>query len=159
MQKGTFFYHFKNKEALGEALVEYHLQCGSEMTAHAPFLDETDTLRKLMAYVDFIISSVDDQEKQGCLLGVFSNEIASSKNDIQTALAAVFNGWAEQIAAMIDEAGMRSGAVDTRGLADFFISSFEGGLILARGTDDIGQIKNSLTHYKNYLTNVIASGA
>jgi TetR/AcrR family transcriptional repressor of nem operon len=158
VQKGTFYYHFKTKEELGKDLVAYHLQCGADMMKNAPFLKETDPFQRLIGYVDWVIEGISDPVKQGCLLGAFSNDIAGSSKGIQSALVGGFDAWALQLEGMVKDAGLHDDDIDARQLADFFIACFEGGLLLARGKGDVTSIKNSLTHYKNYLIRLNTTG-
>ena len=155
--KGSLFYHFKDKEALGIATVQYHLQLGQEMMATAPFLDEQDPLRKLFGYIDFIIAITTHPSKAGCLLGVMVQEPGANNSSVLQACAEAFSAWQDGITKMIEAAKLSycpQARIDCSSLAQLFIATYEGAIIIAKARGDGTVINASLEHYKAYLSHL-----
>lgn len=152
--KGSLFYHFKDKEALGCAAVALHMQLGKEMMMNAPFVKKKDPLKKLLSYVDFIIKATDNPIEEGCLLGTFSQELGTSNNSILNACKESFLVWQNLLQQMIEDAGSAykpNATLDSKGMALQFLATFEGAIMLAKANQDCSIVKTSLTHYKKYL--------
>jgi len=152
--KGTFFYHFKNKEELARATVEYHMQLGAAMLGSAPFWKSRDPLKRLLGYIDFTIGSINDPVQDGCLLGVLSGEVASSHPAIISTCGTGFAGWTASLSDLIEESRKKyapRSKIKSESLAKLFISTFEGALILAKATGDTEVMKSALGHYKKYV--------
>jgi len=62
LTKGSFFYHFKSKEDLALAAVDYWGEMTGAFFASAPYHESADPLERLLAYVDFRKAIL-----QGCL--------------------------------------------------------------------------------------------
>lgn len=157
--KGALFYHFKNKEALGVATVNYHMEMGQQMMVDAPFLKKKDPLKKLTSYIDFIIGVTIDPIKEGCLLGVLSQELGSTKNSIVECCHNGFVAWQSQLVDMIEEARLKHAPrkkLDSLGLAQQFLATYEGAIVLAKASNDCTIVKKMMMHYKNYLVSLLA---
>ncbi len=152
--KGALFYHFKDKEALGKAAVEYHIAIGQQLMSNAPFLKKRDPLAKLISYIDFITKSTTDPIEEGCLLGMFSQELGTTKNDTLLACRQGFIDWQTALEEMIKEAHIKHNPelkLNYSSLAQQFLATYEGAIIIAKATKNCGAIKNAMNHYKNYL--------
>ncbi len=64
--------------------------------------------------------------------------------------------WVEMLKQELDAAktAYKVKGLDTRILADHFISLFEGSLMLAKTRQDVDVITSNLRHFKNYLKNI-----
>ena len=152
--KGSFFYHFKDKEALGLAAVHYHMQVGQEMLMKADFMQEPEPLKKLIAYIDFMIRSTNNPVESGCLLGVFSEELACTKPSIINVCGIGFDQWEHALVEMIEAAKKRHrprARLDSHGLAQHFLATYEGAIILVKAGKPVQVIQTTLEHYKTYL--------
>jgi len=152
--KGTFFYHFENKEALAKATVGYHMQLGADMLGEADFWKKRDPLQRFLGYIDFTIACVKDPVKDGCLLGVLSGDMARSHPEIISACGTGFSGWTQSLKQIIEEIRKKyspRSKINSESLAKLFISTFEGALILAKATGDTEAVKSALEHYKTYV--------
>lgn len=150
--KGAFFYYFKSKEALGEAMLERWVSGGAHSYATAPFLQKADPLDRLYGYIDFTIE-LTMNGPLGCLVGVLSQELWQTHPSIRTHCAEAFNGWADGLQQLMEE-GKRLHApgatFEPRSLAYHFIAVFEGALILARSLGQKEVVAEHLNHFKHY---------
>jgi len=48
-------------------------------------------------------------------------------------------------------------SIDIRGLAEHFVATFEGALILAKAQNDVAPSARSLQHYKRYLRTIFSN--
>lgn len=158
VSKGTFFYYFQSKPELGKAVVEYHTQLGNAAMAAADFAGEADPLRRLLGHVDFIIEAVQDPVRDGCLLGVLTEELVLELPEVVAECGRSFQGWIAYLAETIEQwnqAQTPKARVDSLGLAQFFVSTYEGALILAKANKDKACIAVALEHYKKYLKTIM----
>ncbi len=159
--KGAFFYHFKNKEALGKATVEFHLQLGANAMSQALFMKESDPLKKLIGFIDFTVEGFQHPVLDGCLLGALSEELAGRVDSIilQTCHKGL-SAWIGGVEEMIEAAKKKyspSSRVNCEDLAAVFVSAFEGAVTLARAGSNISVVKTTMGHYKKYLLQTIKS--
>lgn len=156
VSKGCFFHHFKSKEVLGKATLDRAVECKQRMFQEAPFRNKRDPLQRVYGYVDFAIElSQSKLAKRGCLLGNFSQELSDTDAGMRKICAEHFAQWAESLQQDLDEAKLKHAPrarFDTHSLAEHFIAILEGALILAKTRQDPSIVKDSLSHFKRYLT-------
>lgn len=153
--KGCFFHYFDSKEELGKELIERFLSCAGEMSKDAPFRLEADPLKRVYGYIDYMAAKSEDACRQtGCLLGTFAQELSNTYPQIRAACENAFKGWVTAFKNDLDLAKAEyapKSHVDTKSLAEHFIATFEGSLIMAKARKDRSVIKNNLLHFKNYI--------
>ena len=130
--KGSFYNHFKSKEALAaEIVTEYgkgstdrSILTNREVPAHT-------RLKKHFAALNEYFSRCND----GCLVGKFMAEVSDETPLIRERLLSVLNVWGEQISSAIAE-GQEQGTIRTdlkaADLAAFLIDSYEGAILRTR---------------------------
>lgn len=154
--KGSFFYYFASKEALGEAVLVHFQQKMATMLAHGPYHTLQDPLQRLYAYCDYIAFMLTQPDvPQSCLLGNLSQELAPTNEAIRTVCQAGFAGWTTTVQAELEAARQHYRPqieFDSQSLAAHLIAVFEGALILAKAQQDIAVVRTHLAHFKHYLT-------
>lgn len=151
--KGAFFYYFKSKEALGEAMLERWISSGAQSYGRAPFLQRADPLDRLYGYIEFTIE-LTMTGPLGCLVGIFSQELWQTHPSIRTHCAEAFDEWAEGLQQLIEEAKTLhapDAPFEPKSLAYHFIGVFEGALILARSLGRKEVVAEHLNHFKRYV--------
>jgi TetR/AcrR family transcriptional repressor of nem operon len=84
--KGSFFYHFKSKDALALAAVEHFSTMATGLFSSAPYHKATDPLDRLLGYVDFRASILSGElPEYTCLLGTLVQETYDTHPDIRDA--------------------------------------------------------------------------
>lgn len=151
--KGTFFYYFENKEAIGKGLLMRQKEMISGIK-HAPFMQIEDPLARFIQYMDMISLLCQDPIIDSCIIGMFSEELADSSDDIRRLCAETFADWANFLQDMFEQIRMRYAPdtdVDSHGLAEYFIAIFEGSVILARAKGNVEPIAKSLSIFCNHI--------
>jgi TetR/AcrR family transcriptional regulator, transcriptional repressor for nem operon len=103
--KGSFFHHFKDKEALAVAAADYWSEATSAVFAAAPYHKHKDPLERVLGYVDFRKSILKGEVAEfTCLVGTMVQEVYESHPAIRAACDASISGHAAKVEADIAEA-------------------------------------------------------
>ena len=156
--KGAFFHYFKNKEALAQACLEEWKCMVVRMEDNAPFTKESDPLKKLLAYIDFFLSAVSHPDQiQSCLAGTIVQEIWDTHPQLKDAANACFTESGDRFAQLLKDAAKHSGkAVDAKALSDLYLATFQGSLILYKGSGDIKVFQRNFGLFKSFIQHLFA---
>ncbi|MBB3452270.1 TetR/AcrR family transcriptional repressor of nem operon [Rhizobium sp. BK313] len=131
--KGSFFNHFKTKEALAlEVLARYE-----EVGRGDLLFDETKPpLQRLRQHFEFLADRLEGWDfNRGCMIGNFATEMADTYPAIREALFDALTRWTDAIASVLRSA-QAAGEIDPRQDADllarFLVNSWEGAVIRLR---------------------------
>jgi TetR/AcrR family transcriptional regulator, transcriptional repressor for nem operon len=161
LTKGAFFYHFKNKDALTNAVIERYVQSEHEQltgTFHRAGRLSDDPLQQLLIMVGLLIEGSEHAMRQaetlnpGCLFGSYAYELPAATEEGRALMRAAAEDWRKMLRDKLDEVVQRyppRAEVDLDALADGLLVAFEGGLVLARL---LGDRERSLDHLKLYRT-------
>jgi TetR/AcrR family transcriptional regulator, transcriptional repressor for nem operon len=151
--KGGFFHHFPNKEALGEAVIAKFWNDAEQKQLTAAYRNETDPIKFLAGYLDNAIEAYKDPETQkGCLLAIFTMELAESNQALFKSASQYFEQWRKDFMAMLEGAfAATATTIDAQSWGDLYISTLEGSLLLAKAKNDPKAITRALTLYKSLL--------
>lgn len=144
LTKGSFYHFFPSKE-------EFVLEVIAHFTEHFnQKLDRTLTgtgtppLERIRQYIHSgEIGMARFEFRRGCLIGNLSHEVSSRSSTFRDALDKAFKGWEDRIEACLKEAvelGELSRFADTKALAEFFWTGWEGALIRAKVEMSSGSI-------------------
>jgi TetR/AcrR family transcriptional repressor of nem operon len=139
--KGSFYNHFKSKEALALEVIERYRKTGRHKSLTEHHRSPVQRLKEYFAYHAKNFSDAD--YAKGCLLGNLANEMADHSPAIQRQLKRAFASWTGSVAALIKEAqaaGEVRSTHDPEQLAAFLLSAWEGTLIRARCTKDASPV-------------------
>ena len=130
--KGSFYNHFKSKEALAtEILIRYGQGSTDRSVLTAPGIPGLARLKKHFAALNVYFADC----KDGCLVGKFMAEVSSETPQIRQGLKRVLNLWGEQISSAIAQ-GQKEGSIRTdleaEELAAYLIDSYEGAILRTR---------------------------
>ncbi len=132
--KGSFYNHFKSKEALGSEVVDRY---GRNNPRRAGLADKSaPALQRLRAHFARLNEAYTSTRfGRGCLLGNFSAELADQSELIRERLADLYLSWSTDIASVIAEA-QADGSIATKtpaaDLAAFLLDAYEGALLRTR---------------------------
>ncbi|MFK7963280.1 MAG: TetR/AcrR family transcriptional regulator [Burkholderiaceae bacterium] len=130
--KGSFYNHFKSKEALGLEVLESYWRAGSEvrLKLHAPGVAPLKRIDRHLAAIGYL--------ENGCLVGNFSAEL-SGIAEIRARLVDLYKVWIDEVAACIRE-GQLDGTIrdNTKAadLAEFVIEGMQGAILKAKIDQD-----------------------
>jgi TetR/AcrR family transcriptional repressor of nem operon len=155
LTKGSFFHHFKSKEELALAAVEYwNLTTGQRFRGaayHAP----ADPVDRLLAYVDFRRALLKGELPEfTCLVGTMVQEVYETHPQLREACEGSIWGHASTLEPDIAEAmrmnGMK-GEWTARSLALHAQAVIQGSFILAKAHGGPEVAAESIDHLRRYL--------
>jgi TetR/AcrR family transcriptional repressor of nem operon len=123
--KGSFYNHFKSKEALAVEVVKLY----ETMLMESLPLDGTSSpIERLKAHFDFLAARYEKFGFRGCLLGNLSAEVGQAGPAFLAAVAGAFDTWSARMADVLRQAqaGGVSPAYDPDLLARYLVNSWEG---------------------------------
>jgi TetR/AcrR family transcriptional repressor of nem operon len=155
LTKGSFFHHFKSKEELALAAVEYWEEMTGALFASAPYHQPDDPLERLLAYVDFRRSILQgDLPDFTCLLGTMVQETYDTHPAIREACNKSIRGHAATLVPDIDEA-MRERGIQTdwtaESLALYTQATIQGAFILAKAGHGPEIAAACIDHLRRYI--------
>jgi AcrR family transcriptional regulator len=157
--KGGFFYHFENKAVLAHALVERYLVQDevifSDLFNQADDLSE-DHLHQLLIFLKLFAEMMGQLQEThpGCLVVSFTYESHQFDDDIRELIKQGLLSWRKMISSRLENITQKypiKDDISIDALADMFISSIEGGIILSRAFQDNKLLVKQVLAYRNYL--------
>lgn len=157
--KGAFFHHFPSKEALALTVVEGHGQRRFDLLTSNPSVQRDGPVDRVYAFIDHVIASLMDADEPTCLVASLTLEMAGVNPKFKAVCDEAFARLVTHVSAMIDAAltdrGIATGPTP-KALAEQFLASYQGALVLARARGDRQVVKVVLTQYRDYLDRVFA---
>ena len=135
VKKGSFYFHFKNKEALGYAVIDrYTVKAAIPLIQ--PLRSDGEPLDKIVALFQrqgraLKISGY----KGGCPFGLLANELSDHHPGFRLKLDAVFDSWSREVQAVLNKAqkeGKMRKSIDAEAMSRFIIALLEGSALLAK---------------------------
>jgi TetR/AcrR family transcriptional regulator, transcriptional repressor for nem operon len=153
--KGSFFHHFKDKEALGVAAADHWSRETGALFAQAPYHRHKDPLDRVLGYVDFRRALLDGAVAEfTCLVGTMVQEVYATNPAIRDACDASISGHAETLEADIAEAMKRHGVRakwTAKSLALHTQAVLQGAFILAKAKGGAEIAVSSVDHLRRYI--------
>ncbi len=131
--KGSFYFHFKNKEDFGLQLVDTYaetLKAGWKKMVGDENLPHLERIRGLFRWQTELFRKNDF--KGGCPIGNLSLEMGDRSPSFRKKLDRVFSELKKELALQLDQAqekGEMAGPIDLEETADFILSSWQGALV------------------------------
>src|SRR5580700_8568854 len=154
--KGALYHHFKNKEALGYAVVEEIISPHVHSQWVRPLQSVKDPIGALIAIVQSISARPEDV-RGGCQLNNLAQEMSPLDAGFRKRLEKIFDAWRDSMASVLRE-GQIDGSVrrdvDTRDAASFLIAMVEGYGSLAKNAQDPKIIKTGIKNMVGWLTSL-----
>lgn len=159
LEKGGLYRHFSSKEALATAALEFAID--EVRQARLPAIDgESSAILKLQATVSRFVDGP-SSIRGGCPLLNAAVDADDGNKALRSLSKAAFEDWRGRLRHLIREA-VRAGeidrCVDVAALADTFIASLEGALVLSR----LDQSQTALKRVQlmlNHLLGTVATPA
>lgn len=150
---GSLYHFFPGKQELLLAVLEmYREGIGPMLLAPAwkGVEDPIDRIFALLARYRHSIVSTDCV--YGCPIGSLALEIHEPDPPVREAMAANFEAWVGAVKGCLDAAGDRlPGATDRRALAEFVLTSMEGGVMQARTHRDVAYFDRTVAQLRAYF--------
>ncbi|GAB6042072.1 TetR family transcriptional regulator C-terminal domain-containing protein [Endothiovibrio diazotrophicus] len=156
--KGNFYYHFKTKEALAAATVEWHKQEAYRELKLAPTFPGERPLailfRVLETMIERTLCSEDGCEIRGCYFGNLALELSINSEPVRRAVSDVFEGVRGSFAGLLQqarEAGELNTAIDPQQAASLILSLMEGAVMMAKTAQNDREARRALAFIKGWL--------
>jgi TetR/AcrR family transcriptional repressor of nem operon len=153
--KGSFFHHFKSKEAVAVAAANHWSETTGALFAAAPYHRHADPLDRVLGYIDFRKALLTgDVPEFTCLVGTMVQEVYETNPEIRDACDASISGHVATVETDIAEA-MRSHGVraewTAQSLALHAQAVLQGAFILAKAKSGAAIAAASIDHLRRYI--------
>jgi TetR/AcrR family transcriptional repressor of nem operon len=153
--KGSFFHHFKDKEALALAAAEFWSEATGAFFAAAPYHEHEDPLDRVLGYIDFRRSIITGKVPEfTCLVGTMVQEIYDTHPAIRDVCDSSISGHAAKIEADIAEA-MKLREIraswTAKDLALHTQAVLQGAFVLAKAKGGAEIAISSVDHLRRYI--------
>ena len=153
--KGSFFHHFRSKDSIGEAAVEWWGDFGTALYAEAWKDEGADPLQQL-GEMFAIMEGFTLREDQvcTCVVGMVSQEAAQSREPLRAAAAAELDRWTENVSRMISAAKQRhcpTSGFDPVDLAWHLNAVWQGSMLIAKTRREPALIRRNLSAARLWL--------
>ncbi len=156
--KGSFFHYFKSKEDAGMAAIHYFEKLQSYLMGEAGFDHAADPWDKLQSYLDFFVAlSHRPDSPKSCLTAIMTQEMSDVNEDFRALCDEKFLINAKPLKDILDEVIVTYPPIvpiDSQHLSEFFLSTYQGALILSRAKKSRSLIERNVEHYRRYLNYV-----
>jgi TetR/AcrR family transcriptional regulator, transcriptional repressor for nem operon len=162
--KGAFFHHFRDREDLGFAVLDWHMdrrrQLLNVIEQELPLAKQTDPLQQVFRRLDAIQEMVRRRagRKGGCIIGNMSTALSDCHEGFRKRLAKCFDEMAQEFLPHL-EAAARQGRVtrrtNTTELAHDIVTVIEGAIMQARTLDDAKLLPCQFAYLKDHLKKVL----
>ena len=153
--KGSYFHHFKTKEALGVAAAAHWMELTTAFFAAAPYHEPENPRDRVLAYIAFRKAMIEGEVAEfSCLVGTLAQEIHTISPAIRQACGDAMFGHTEtleaDIAAAMEAYGI-FGDWSVAGLARHIQGVLQGAFVLAKAGNDPALARESLDHLDRYI--------
>lgn len=146
--KGAFYYHFKNKEEMGLAIINEILKPTLTSSFIAPLKSDRDPLEAIFELMDHLLMKNEFLKVEyGCPASNFTQEMSPWNADFNKALNELTSQWIKVMSAALEsgkEKGIVRQDVDAEQVTMFVMSGYW-------GIRNFGKLENDKKAYLPYL--------
>jgi TetR/AcrR family transcriptional repressor of nem operon len=156
--KGSFFHHFKSKDALAIAAVEYWEQMTGGLFASAPYHQPEDPLDRLLGYVDFRLQILGGNlADDTCLLGTLVQETYETHPEIRAACLRALDSHIDVLtrdATAAKELYAPHAPWTAESVGGFIQAVLQGSFIFAKAQGGPEVARQNIEHLRLYLISI-----
>ena len=150
--KGSFFHHFKTKEALGTAAATHWGTATAAMFAAAPYHDHADPADRVLAYIDFRAALLgEDLATCTCFAGTLVQETWATSPAMREACGDAITAHAATLEADIAAARPDGADWDPASLALFTQTALQGAFVIGKATGSAETARGQVAHLRRYV--------
>lgn len=152
LSKGSFYHFFNSKEAMGLAMLDRANEVGIKRWFEGPFMAEHDAKRRLMAFLLTTEENSPELWGKGCLLSSLVTDLATTHPSIRQRVAEQFTRIIQRLSVLFQPLAAPGGGQPTAAdLAESYLGTLEGAVLLARAFQDPERIRQVLTAFRRQL--------
>lgn len=156
--KGSFFHYFKSKEDIGKAAIVQFEKLQSNLINGTGLDQIRDPMEKLHALLDFFAAMASDPDSpRSCVTAVMTQELSESNADFRVLCEEKFYNNTKPLKDILDEVIEQYPArkpVDSQQLSDYFLSVYQGSLIIAKARNNRDVLKQNVELFREYMMNI-----
>lgn len=157
--KGNFYHHFKSKEELATAVLDWHRDLAFEEVELEHILAIPSPLNALLELVTRMtarmVSDVGSSRIRGCFFGNFALELATTSEPVRSKVNNIFNGIRHVFQQLIEN-GQAAGEVrvdlDAEASAGLILGLMEGAVLLDKAGQSAAETKHAIGFIRSYLS-------
>ncbi|GAA4892022.1 TetR/AcrR family transcriptional regulator [Streptomyces coeruleoprunus] len=155
ISRGNFYYHFRTKDEILQAVIEARLASTRKMLAE--WADgSADPLDRVQRFVELVITNRGDIESYGCPVGTLTNELAKLDHPSRAHAVGVFGLFRTWLCEQFEELGFGAEADD---VAMHVLAFSQGVATLSNAFHDIDFVYREVDRIITWLTDRLASHA
>jgi TetR/AcrR family transcriptional repressor of nem operon len=156
--KGNFYYHFKSKEELAVATLEWQFKQLSEDVTEQVLGKRKTPLETLFLLFDYMVRRQKEQHHEGqirgCYFGNFALEFSTVSSSVRKVVDGIFDSYRAMIESLL--AGARKGGeigreVNVQQFAKVVLGQIEGAILLDKAQQQPDNFEAGIQFIKQYL--------
>jgi AcrR family transcriptional regulator len=157
VNSGSLYHFFPGKQDLLIAVLDTYVDGIDQMLLAPAWRGVDDPIEKIFRLLAGYREALQQTDcTYGCPIGSLALEIHEPDPAVRERLAQNFSNWTEAIEKQLGEAGDRLPPdVDRRALAEFVLTTMEGGVMLARSYRDIAYFDRAVGELRNYFKRLL----
>lgn len=157
--KGAFFYHFKSKNHLAQALLERYVKTDDDLLhdlmSRAEALNH-DPLQQYLIFVGLLVETLRSMNEPppGCLIASFVYQMEAFNPNTQKTVMEGFEEWERVIEGKLEsimEKHKPKLPITVRQVYENLIAAFEGGIIIGKLYKRNETLADQVAQHKNYV--------
>jgi TetR/AcrR family transcriptional repressor of nem operon len=151
---GSLYHYFPGKQDVLVGVLEMYRDGIYQMLLEPAWQGVEDPIERIFALLDRYRAALLESEcVYGCPIGSLALEIHEPDPVVRELLAANFTGWTRAIGNCLREGAERLPPnTDIQGLAEFILTTMEGGVMQARTHRDIAYFDRSIGQLRHHMT-------
>jgi TetR/AcrR family transcriptional repressor of nem operon len=161
VNSGSLYHFFPGKQDLLLAVLAAYRGGIDEMLLAPAWKGVSDPIEKVFALLARYRQSVVQTEcVYGCPIGSLALEIHEPDPPVRKAMADNFNVWVDAVERCLTAAGARlPKQLDRRALAEFVLTTMEGGVMQSRTHRDVGYFDRTVAQLRTYFDCLVREAA
>jgi TetR/AcrR family transcriptional regulator, transcriptional repressor for nem operon len=154
VSKGSFYHHFDSKEELALTAMHEFLADGAALMMNGPFRNIADPRKRAIAFLKHVESVTTRLWNHGCLLVMFSVELAGTSRRVREETSAVLLSLIDKVGAILRPLTKEGGGtmpMTASAMANMYMAVIDGSLVYARATGDSNCIARNLKTFRQQI--------
>ena len=153
LNSGSLYHVFPSKQDVLIGVLEAYRDGIRDMLLEPAWSHIDDPIEKIFALLNFYRTGIVETDcVYGCPIGSLALELHEPDPQVRELLAANFTAWTRAVRECLDAAGDRlPRSVDRAALAEFVLTTMEGGVMQARTHRDVAYFDRCVEQLRGYL--------